>query len=438
MTVLVFFNSVGISFSKSLESRVTESPKQLDHVSLVLSGPDLRTKQSVSNIVNEYIKEFDDELMVNWRRKMQRIRPFLQNNQWFHDSVQECLAGDFPDVQFWCKVNLGELLEVNEIGPLLLNAKSFQFVCFDARESLVKPVKQREETTTSVWDIIHLAIHTIGSVWNKKGQVSHQAFGSAVVGTFSANNFAEKVVSVNSALKLSLEKCGYCPGNLIKYCHFRTGTMIFPLTNESPEHVEHIKSVLRQVDRYHSWRADVDSSIYKFVYLCWQRGGILKISECESFMNACGISSDELPRILRYSHYHSGLILHYADFPSLKDLVICRPQIVIDGLTHLITVINGSENSVHKTGEVSISETLLRNSYQRDEGSLSFMQVINLLQYYHICSQIHQNVYFLPFLLPFDPSVNQASKVTSAILKMLYPVPVAIHFLNRQVPAGIL
>ena len=265
------------------------------------------------------------------------------------------------------------------------------------------------------------------------GQLSHRAFGSAVVGTFSTNDSKERAVSVNAALKLSLEECGCCQGNEIKYCHFRTGTIIFPLAKESPEHDEHIKSVLRQVGRYDRWRADVDSSIYKFVYLCWERGGILKISECESFMNACGISSDELPRILRYSHYHSGLILHYADIPSLKELVICNPQVVIDGLIQLIGNINLFENNAHTTGEISKATLNLAVN----EESLSSLQIISLLEYYHISSEIQQNVCFLPFLLPFDPSVNQASKATSAILKMLYPVPIAIHFLNSQVPAGI-
>ena len=363
---------------------------------------------------------------------MEQIYPFLRNNLWFHDIVQQCLAVDFPNFRFWFPVNLGEHLEVNEIGPLLLNTKSFQFVCLDARENLAKPVKQREETTTTVGDIVHQALHTIGSIWNKMGQVSYRAFGSAVVGTFSTNDSEERAMSVNSALKLSLEECGCCQGNEIKYCHFRTGTIIFPLAKESPEHDEHIKSVLRQVGRYDGWRTDVDSSIYKFVHLCWQRGGILKMYECESFMKACGISSDKLPRILCYSHYHSGLILHYADIPSLKDLVICNPQVVIDGLIQLITDINLFENNANITGE--ISEATLKNACLVEKESLSIFQIISLLEYYHISSQIQQNVYFLPFLLPFDPSVNQS---TSVIFNKLYPAPIAIRFLNRQVPAGI-
>ena len=418
-------------------SRETESYEVLSQVSLVLSGPDQRTKQSVRNVVSEYIKERQSARLIEWQMKIDKIIPYLRKNDWFNIAVLECLKEEFPPIREWCHVDLGEFLEVNEVGPLLLNVQSTQFVCLDARENFAKPVHQGRETATTVGDIVHQALHTVGNIWNMIGQVSRRAFGSVVVGTFSANYSEETVASVNAALKSSLDVCGCCQEKEIKYCHFKKGNLIFPLAKGSPEHDEHIKSVIHQVGRYHGWKLNVKSSIYKFCCLCYNRGGILTISECETFMKACGISSDELPCILRYIHYHSGLILHYADFPSLKDLVICNPQIVIDGLTHLITVINGSENSVRKTGEVSISETLLRKSYLRDEESLSFMQVINMLQYYHICSQIHQNVYFLPFLLPFDPSVNQASKATSAILKMLYPVPIAIHFLNRQVPAGI-
>ena len=415
-----------------LQSRETESYKLLSQVSLVLSGPDQKTKQSVRNVVSEYIKERENTGIIEWRMKMDKIIPYLRKNEWFDDAVQECVNDDFPPISRYCYIDLGELLEVNEVGPLLLNVKSTQFVCLDARENLAKPVQQGKETATTFGDIVHQALHTVG---NMIGQVSQRVFGSVVVGTFSANDSEEKVASVNSALKSSLEECGCCQEKEIKYRHFKKGNLIFPLAKGSPEHDEHIKSFIRQVDRYHGWRVNIKSSVYKFFCLCYNRGGILKISECESFMKVCGISSNEFPRILRSIHYHSGLILHYADIPSLKDLVICHPQIVIDGLIHLITDINRFENNAHITGE--IPEATLKNACFIEEESLSNFQIISLLQYYHISSQIQRNVYFLPFLLPFDPSVNQASKATSAILKMLYPVPIAIHFLNSQVPAGI-
>ena len=281
----------------------------------------------------------------------------------------------------------------------------------------------------------HRILHTIDSLWSKYGTVSSEAFAAAVVCHFGSKDpLDEYAAQVDAAIKSSLQESGYSQKNVIKFCHFRTGQMVFPITKYSDEHHGRIKSMLDDVTRHQCCEKTVPTSVYKFACLCHSMGSILNINKAEELAYVCGICKEEVGHVLNYIRDQCGVILYYRDVPALNNVVICEPQLLIDAFTKLVNELVEVNPEIRVCGTIGC-DAVLHHAFLNE---VSSVQVMELLKHFNFISEINfddtLSKYFIPFLLCYDPLVDKAN---TALWRGYYPFPIAICFSTHKIPAGI-
>ena len=409
-------------------------------MNIVLSGPDKAGKNRLHKVIDEYLEERQGVKLRKWKEELESKRPIWEDNKWTKPAFLSFVEKDFPKMRTWRRVDMGELPEVNEVGPLLLMTRSFNFVCldvqsnyplplYDASSSCVNPFSQFKQS------FFHRTLHTIDSLWSKNGKVSSKAFAAAIVCHFGSKDPMDKYAAqVDAALKSSLQESGYSQGNVTKFCHFRDGQMMFPITKYSDEYDDRIKCMLADVTRHQCCEKFVPTSVYKFVCLCHSMGSILNSDKAEELGYVCGIPKEEVGNILNYICDQFGVILYYKDVPTLDNVVICRPQLLIDAFIRLVKEIVLLNPKIRFSGTIDCNAVL----HHVFPNKVSSLQVIELLKHLNLISKINfddmAGKYFIPFLLSYDPLVDKAS---IALWNGYYPFPIAICFSTHKIPAGI-
>ena len=409
-------------------------------MNVVLSGPDKTGKSKLHKIINEYLEETQGPALRKWEQELESMRLIWKDNKWTDPAFLSFVQEDFPKMQTWRRVDMGELAEVNEIGPLLLMTRSFNFVCLDVQSDCPIPLYDASSSNVNLFSqfkqsFFHRTLYTIDSLWSKDGKVSSKAFAAAVVCHFGSKDPLDECgAQTDAALKSLIQESGYFQRNLTKFCHFRTGQMMFPITKYSDEYHDRIKSMLGDVTRHQRYEKIVPISVYKFACLCHSMGSILNINKAEELAYVCGIHKEEVGHILNYIRDQCGVILYYRDVPALDNVVICEPQLLIDAFTRLVNEI------VHLNPEIRFSGRIDCNavSHHAFPNEVSSLQVIELLKHFNFISEINFDntvgKYFMPLLLSYDPLVDKAS---TALWRGLYPFPIAICFSTNKIPAGI-
>lgn len=409
-------------------------------MNIVLCGPDKAGKSKLHEVINEYIEERNGPILRKWQEQLESMRPIWEDNEWTNPDFFSFVQEHFPKIRTWKRVDMGEVVEVNEIGPLLLMTRSFNFVCldtqndfptlvYDAGSSFVNQFSQFKQS------FFHQSLHTIDSLWSKDENFSSKAFAAAVICNFGSKDPMDKhVAQIDAALKSSLQESGYSQGNVIKFCHFRDGQMMFPITKYSDEHHDRIKYMLDDVTRHQFYKKIVPTSVYKFACLCHYMGSILNINKAEELAYVCGIHKEEVGHILNYIRDQCGIILYYRDVPALDNVVICQPQHLIDAFTRLVNEIVRLNPEIRCSGTIDCN-AVLHHAFPNEVSSL---QVIELLKHFNFISEMSFNdilsKYFMPFLLSYDPLVEKAS---IALWRTFYPFSIAICFSTHKIPAGI-
>ena len=443
-TLLYFF--LGATISKPIARDPSETLKNLGHVSLVYSGPSKEAKKKIESITTEFLEEKRTEEMQKFRQRLARVRDLVLFQKW--QQIYSILDGDFPSFNIWLKIDMGEIAEVQEIGPILLtSSNTFHFVCLDCRKSLSAQVSSTEasirhqpsyQSSETMKDFLHQTLHTINSLWSSlKSQFSSKGFAAVLVGD-NVGRSQERVSLVDREIQASLKECGCCQGREIKYSHYREGKMIHPIDQSENNNV---KVVLRQIGKYRTDHMYIPQSCYKLLCICFF--GKLKVMEYSNFEElavVCGVNRRSVEELIQYIHDKSGIILHYPDVPSLSNFVICKPQILLDTLSHLLSIVLQSNPEIRTTGV--IKKCLLENFEDAASSHMKFLtpkSMIELLKHYYFLSELRVSeeiFYFMPFLLHSDSLVSESHTVVK-ILQSLYPSPMIINFDTGHIPVGI-
>ena len=418
----------------------------MGHVSIVYSGPSKEAKKKIESITTEFFEEIRTEEMQKFRQHLARVHNLVLYQKW--QQIYSILDGDFPSFNMWLKIDMGEIAEVQEIGPILLTpSNSFHFVCLDCHESLSSQVSSAEasihhqpsyQSSESMKDFLHQTLHTINSLWSSlKSQFSSKGFAAVLVDN-NRGRSQERVSLVDQEIQSSLKECGCCQGREIKYSHYRAGKMIHPLDQNENGNV---KAVLRQIGKYRTNHLDIPQSCYKLLCICFF--GKLKVMEYSNFEElavVCGVKRRLVKGLIRYIHDESGIILRYPDVPSLSNFVICEPQILMNTLSDLLSHVLQNNPEIRATG---VTKNCLLENFE--DATLSHMKplspknMIELLKHYFFLSELRVlevTVYFIPFLLHSDSLVSE-SHTAVKILQSLYPSPMIINFDTGHIPVGI-
>ena len=124
------------------------------------------------------------------------------------------------------------------------------------------------------------------------------------------------------------------------------------------------------------------------------------IMVCRNIAELCGIKDDEIRVILHYLHHVAGTLLHYPDIPELQHCVITDFQLIFDSISKVIIQYFDKSADIsdgelfHKKGRFKASVL------QKIDCCLSVSELLALLQYRHIVSQMGKESFFMPSVLP--------------------------------------
>ena len=443
--ILLYF--LGAAITKPIARDASEKLKNLGHVSLVYSGPSKEAKKKIESITTEFLEERRTEEMQKFKQRLGRVRDLVLLQKW--QQIYSILDGDFPSFNMWLEIDMGEIAEVQEIGPILLTpSNTFHFVCLDCRKSLSAQVSSVEasihhqpsyQSSETMKDFVHQTLHTINSLWSSlKSQFSPKGFAAVLVGD-NVGMSQERVSSVDREIQSSLKECGCCQGREIKYSHFREGKMIHPIDQSDNNNV---KVVLRQIGKYRTDHMYIPQSCYKLLCICFF--GKLKVMEYSNFEElafVCGVNRRLVEGLIQYIHDESGIILRYPDVPSLSNFVICKPQVLVDALSYLLSIVLQNNPEIRDTGMIK-RKCLLENFEDATSShmkSLTPKSMIDLLKHYYFLSELQvleDAFYFMPFLFHSDSLVSESHTVVK-ILQSLHPSPMIINFDTGHIPVGI-
>lgn len=240
---------------------------------VMLSGPDVASKSKLMETIEQYKGEKSSDEIRKWSMKLNSVKSMLTGNQWYERQLFRFIQNDMPGMQLWVQVNLGELLETNELAQFFLPGQFFHFVCVNA-------ASQQNDTQLTLHDshaslnqssesIAHKALHSISSLFSKA--TSPRSFVAAVVCYFDSMKKPSKrdTVAIDTTIKNSLQSCGCCQGKMIKYCAYRKDQLVFPVTNKSnDDYADRLKNTIDYASRQKATSKAVPVSVSKFLTMC--------------------------------------------------------------------------------------------------------------------------------------------------------------------------
>ena len=138
---------------------------------------------------------------------------------------------------------------------------------------------------------------------------------------------------------------------------------------------------------------------------------------CRYISEECGIK-EEIDYVLFFLHHKAGTVLYYPQIPELKNFVFTDFQPIIDFISSII--INYFNGISEREGHDAWNGLLKTASVRKIDGYLEADELVSLLKHRHIISQINDETFFMPSLLPkAEPSYSNTPNDMCSILVMV-------------------
>ena len=182
----------------------------------------------------------------------------------------------------------------------------------------------------------------------------------------------------------------------------------------------------------------------------------LSLSQCHEIGDRLKVRDTDAA--LWFLHHYVGILMHFADVPEIKDIVICDPQVVFDSVTDLITESFTFDNvemrakKFKKTGQFRYQD-IQNIPVNQERDILSPKQLVRLLEHLNIIAplrcRLQQSNALTPGRSPQSDAHQEQIYFMPAVLKLAKeeelhmedistnPVPLIIHFTCGFVPVGV-
>ena len=148
----------------------------------------------------------------------------------------------------------------------------------------------------------------------------------------------------------------------------------------------------------------------------------IAVMKCKEIAKICGVNDDDFEAVLHYLHSTAGTLIYYSDIPILKDWVITDFQLIFDSISETIILFfkHSSACSPHLLEKEMLCEKgQFKTSVLKDiEGLLTVDELLSLMQYRHVISEMNNGMYFMPSVLPKAKLSYEKPKNSSSILFM--------------------
>ena len=345
--------------------------------------------------------------------------------------------------------------EFHELLPPILHGPALHLIFFNASLDLNKPVQinycHKEEiesfkytSNSSSIEILHKMLSSFYFLQEKSNSV---LLGSHI-DMLDVDESQRHVMinKISDLLKQHMEETDYYKNAFLTF-PTDSNNIFLPIDNKtaSEEELEQIKKFLEIVfNRFEAVPLPITWATFHLILRYkHEKSGVCTITECTALAEECGIKRENVVPVLRYLHNNVGTILYYEDVDSLNELVICDPNVLFHGLSHLVTVsfagsgINYTiADRIRKTG-VILQHVLDKAKSQDPSSPLNAQHLINLLKHYKLIKEVKQDgdiSYFMPCLLRLE---NLTSSLSADVVKDLDTPPLVIMFQGGFIPLGV-
>ena len=378
------------------------------------------------------------------------------------DAVHRPVASNRPErLTTVCFLDTGGQPEFHDLLPFLLHGSALHMIFFNAFLDLFKSINVvyrhedpamssvEYETSSSSMEIIYQLLVSFFTISKKENHQCVAALFGSYIDKFNKQQLPEELKRVSKLLEEAFGDAAFIKEGFLASPNNPECPFIFqPLDNMtcSEEELENVLNFLTNVIQKRFSPVSVPVTWAAFHLTLRQKYeksvGICSMEECIALAQECRIPVEHVSHVLEFFHFRLGTILHYSEVESLKNFVIVDPNILFQGISHLVTMsfIDSGEHSnvaakVRKSGEIPAG--IIRPGQQLSNGCpIDNQHLIDLLVHFklmHIFSE--SSSYFMPCLLLPDPDVVK-SLVSLDVLD-ISPPPLLVLFEEGYVPVGL-
>ena len=139
-----------------------------------------------------------------------------------------------------------------------------------------------------------------------------------------------------------------------------------------------------------------------------QSPGVCTLAKSTKHAVDCGIQGKDITTVLSYFHENLGTILYYEEVDSLKEFVICNPDVLFSGISRLVTISfagcgekHTAAKKIRETGEIP-PHVLPIDTPLTPDCPLTNQHLIDLLTHFKLITYLGNNddpSLFMPCLL---------------------------------------
>ena len=297
--------------------------------------------------------------------------------------------------------------EFHELFPPILHGPALHLIFFNASVDLDKPVEvhycHKEKSIGSVeyttnFSSIEVLHQLLSSFYCLQQQKESQQSISVLLGSYIdqlGENKSQKIKEVSDRLSKVLEPTAFYENAfLISRKPENSNPIFLPIDNftASEDELEEIKKFLLCVlyKTFEQISLPVTWAAFHLILRHRYEKSVCTLKECEDLAVSCGIDKKDVPAVLRYLHNNLGTILYYEDVNDLNELVICDPNVLFHGISHLVTVSFAGSGPYHtiaekirNTGEIPV-HVLEGAKPLNPNCPLKVTHLIKLLQHYKL------------------------------------------------------
>ena len=281
-----------------------------------------------------------------------------------------------------------------------------------------------------------------------------QASSSALIfGTFKDEVSSAQISEIESTLQEMFTGTKlYKEGLLLKASNSKMLFTVDNLSGTFESEISHIQENLEGLIKQHFPAIPIPGTWLMFrILLHLLKKPIVNLTQCKEIANRLKMSTP-VEESLWFFHHNIGSLMHYSDIPSMKDVVICDPQVIFDSISKLIISKFRHSNRALKPREVDdfLQKGIFKLSHIKHETKgtqsdvLDVDKLVDLLLHLNILAEITpetdppslcEREFIMPTTLKYA-SEGELKKLTSTNSEV-EAEPLMIHFEYGFVPFGV-
>ena len=449
--------------------QLSDTPDSSRKPTVILSPPPPQSTPTTSQSTptKSFLNRVLKSAPKGFRSKSEKLTPTRKFMSEVLSSSEMQELEDLEEMTTVYFMDTGGQPEFHELLPPLLRGPTLHLIFFNASHDLTLPVevsfrhKDGEtsltyETSSNSIEIVHqlLSSHYCLSQENNIQNSVSVLLGSHIDLLSTDKTVRSKQIQEVSELLLKqISNTSFYEDGFITFPTSKGvdyDPIFLPLDNAtaSEEEMEDIQTFLLKVmkDRFPPVPLPLTWAAFHLIlrHGYEQSPGVCTLAECTDLAVSCGIRSDDVITVLNYFHDKLGTILYYEEVESLKEYVICNPDVLFSGISRLVTVSFAGSGDKHtaadkirKTGVIP-PHILQTATPLTPKCPLNNQHLIDLLTHLKLITHLGDDAkpsVFMPCLLKPDNTVLLSH--TSQNVAAISPPPLLVLFKGAFIPIGV-